>query len=51
MQDVIEGLAIAFSLFMIFGVILSFVVIMWVIGRKERKVIEDYTKNRGADHE
>ena len=51
MHDVIEGMVIAFSLFMVFGIIISFVAVMWVIGRKERKVIEEYKANRGADHE
>ena len=44
MQDVIEGMAIAFSLLLIFGTITSFVLFMWYIGRKERMVLEEYGK-------
>jgi len=51
MYDVIEGMAIAFSLFLIFGVIASFIVFTWVIGRKEREIFEEYENNKGAENE
>jgi hypothetical protein len=51
MHDLIEGMAIAFSFLMIFGIVSSFIVFMWFIGRKERMVIEEYGKKQEIEHE
>jgi len=42
MHDLVEGMAIAFSLLMILGVVGSFIGFMWIIGRKEKAVLEAY---------
>ena len=49
MIDLIEGLAIAFSLLLLFGLVTSFIFIMWAIGRKERLALEQIEQQSAAE--
>lgn len=49
MIDIIETLAIGFSVFLVAGTILSFVAFMRYIAHKEKKIIAEYREQEQGD--
>ena len=51
MQDAIEALAIGFSLFLVFGTVAVFVILMRYIAYKEKQALEQLDTHKEVSHE
>lgn len=51
MQDAVEALAIGFSLFLVFGTIAVFVILMRYIAYKEKQALEQLDAHKESTHE
>lgn len=51
MQDAIEALAIGFSLFLVFGTVAVFIVLIRYIAYKEKQALEQLDAQKESTHE